>query len=61
MPRKGNEKVAKTMSEFKAGKLRSSSGDKVTKRNQAIAIGLSEQRTKDAQIRTEKRLKGKAV
>lgn len=55
------DKVEKTMREFKAGKLRSSSGDKVVKRNQAIAIGLSEQRTKDAQSRTEKRLKGKSV
>lgn len=61
MPKKGSDKVAKTMGEFKAGKLRSSSGDQVTKRKQAIAIGLSEQRNKDAQARTEKRLKGKPV
>lgn len=36
--------IEKTMSEFKAGTLRSSSGKKVTSREQAIAIGLSEQR-----------------
>ena len=30
------------MHEFKEGKLKSSSGDKVTKRNQAIAIAISE-------------------
>ena len=33
--------VANTMREFKEGKLRSSSGDKVTDRDQAIAIALS--------------------
>lgn len=35
--------IKKTMDEFKAGKLKSSSGQKVTNRKQAIAIGLSEQ------------------
>lgn len=55
------EKVKKVMSEFKAGKLRSSSGDKVTQRKQAVAIGLSEQRSKDAARKVEKRLKGKPV
>ncbi len=35
-------KVGKVMHEFKEGKLRSSSGDKVTKRKQAVAIALSE-------------------
>ncbi len=34
------------MEEFKKGKLNSSSGDKVTNRKQAIAIGLSEAREK---------------
>lgn len=37
-------KVHKVMHEFKEGKLRSSSGKKVTKRSQAIAIALSEAR-----------------
>lgn len=38
------DKVAKVMHEYKTGKLKSSSGDKVTSRKQAIAIALSEQR-----------------
>lgn len=46
MPRKaaGQAKVHKVMKEFKSGSLRSSSGQKVTSRKQAIAIGLSEAR-----------------
>lgn len=39
-------KVHKVMREFKEGTLKSSSGDKVTSRDQAIAIALSEQRRK---------------
>ena len=39
---KGQKKVGKVMSEFKAGKLKSSSGKKVTNPKQAIAIGLSQ-------------------
>lgn len=38
----GKEKVHKVMKEFKEGTLKSSSGQKVTSRKQAIAIGLSE-------------------
>jgi hypothetical protein len=38
------DKVEKVMHEYKTGKLKSSSGDKVTDRKQAIAIALSEQR-----------------
>ena len=36
------EKIRRVMEEFKAGTLKSSSGDKVTNRKQAIAIALSE-------------------
>lgn len=36
--------IKKTMEEFKKGTLKSSSGNKVVKRAQALAIGLSEQR-----------------
>ena len=36
------KKVGKVLGEFKRGTLKSSSGQKVTKRKQAIAIGLSE-------------------
>ena len=35
-------KVHKVMQEYKTGKLRSSSGARVTKRSQAIAIAMSE-------------------
>jgi hypothetical protein len=35
-------KVGKVMGEYKAGKLKSSSGDKVTNPKQAVAIALSE-------------------
>ena len=38
------DKVGVVMKEFKEGKLKSSSGQKVTNPKQAIAIGLSEQR-----------------
>lgn len=36
------KKIGKVMKEFKEGKLKSSSGDKVKNRKQAIAIGISE-------------------
>lgn len=41
---KASEKVEKAMHEMKEGKLRSSSGQKVTSPKQAVAIGLSEAR-----------------
>lgn len=42
---KASEKVEKAMHEMKRGKLRSGrSGQKVTSRKQAVAIGLSEAR-----------------
>jgi hypothetical protein len=41
---KKQKKVEKVMGEFKRGTLKSSSGQKVKSRKQAIAIGLSEQR-----------------
>lgn len=40
--KKAQEKIGEVMREFKDGKLKSSSGDKVTDRDQAIAIGISE-------------------
>lgn len=42
MKSKMQEKVHKVMREYKAGKLKSSSGDKVGSRQQAIAIAMSE-------------------
>jgi len=47
---KAQEKVEKTMHEFKEGKLKSSSGQKVTSRKQAVAIGLSEARESGAKV-----------
>jgi len=40
--KKMKDKVAKVMREYKAGKLKSSSGDKVTNQKQAVAIAMSE-------------------
>ena len=40
--KKAQEKIGEVMHEFKEGKLKSSSGQKVTDRDQAIAIGISE-------------------
>ena len=41
---KATEKIGTTMREFKRGKLKSSSGQKVKSREQAIAIGISQAR-----------------
>ena len=38
---KGQKKVAKVMGEYGKGKLKSSSGKKVTSQKQALAIALS--------------------
>ena len=40
--KKAQEKIGEVMHEFKEGTLKSSSGDKVTERKQALAIGISE-------------------
>lgn len=47
---KGKRKVAKVMGEYKRRSLRSSSGSKVRKRKQAVAIALSEARRSGARI-----------
>jgi len=46
----GKNKVHKVMKELKEGTLRSSSGDKVTNRKQAVAIALNEAREAGANI-----------
>ena len=43
-PSRKQAKVSKVMREYKGGKLKSSSGRKVTGRKQAVAIALSEAR-----------------
>ena len=42
MKTKMQDKVHKVMREYKAGKLKSSSGEKVGSREQAVAIAMSE-------------------
>ncbi len=53
--KKANEKVEKAMHEMKEGKLKSGSGDKVTSKKQAIAIGLSEAREEGAKVPKKKK------
>ena len=48
--KKASEKVEKAMHEMKEGKLKSSSGRKVTNPKQAVAIGLSEARESGAKV-----------
>ena len=47
---KGKGKVEKVMHEFKGGTLKSSSGQKITDRKQAVAVALSEARQSGARI-----------
>jgi hypothetical protein len=42
MTKKGEAKMGKVMGEYKEGKLKSSSGQKVKSRDQAVAIAISE-------------------
>lgn len=52
---KAAEKVEKAMHEMKRGKLRSSSGKKVTNPKQAIAIGLSQARKAGGKVPAKKK------
>ncbi|MDR6465766.1 DUF6496 domain-containing protein [Chryseobacterium sediminis] len=54
---KAQYKVGKVMHEFKEGKLKSSSGKKVTSRKQAVAIGISEAREKGLKTPAKKKSK----
>lgn len=54
---KASEKVEKAMHELKEGKLRSSSGKKVTSRKQAVAIGLSQAREAGGKVPGRSRTK----
>lgn len=51
---KASGEVEKAMHELKRGTLKSSSGDKVTSRRQAIAIGLSKAREKGGKVPAKK-------
>lgn len=50
----GQAKIHKVMKEYKKGELKSSSGDKVKGRKQAVAIALSEARAAGAKIPKKK-------
>jgi hypothetical protein len=52
--KKAQDKVGQVMREFKRGTLKSSSGRKVTSRDQAIAIGLSEARERGYKVPPER-------
>ena len=52
--KKAQDKVEKVMHERKEGTLRSGSGEKVTSKKQAIAIGLSEARKEGAKVPKKK-------
>jgi len=56
-----SKKVAKVMHERKEGTLRSGSGQKVTSRKQAIAIGLSEARKEGKKVPKKKAAKKKTA
>lgn len=52
--KKAQEKIGEVMKEFKKGKLKSSSGKKVTDRDQAVAIGISEARSEGLKVPKQK-------
>jgi len=52
--KKAQEKVEKAMHERKEGTLKSGSGQKVTSKKQAIAIGLSEARKAGSKVPKKK-------
>ncbi|WP_162836346.1 DUF6496 domain-containing protein [Pedobacter lusitanus] len=52
--KKASEKVEATLHEMKKGKLKSGSGQKVTSKKQAVAIGLSEARKAGAKVPQKK-------
>ncbi len=56
---KASQKVEKAMHERKQGTLRSGSGQKVTSRKQAIAIGLSQARKAGGKVPKKKTSKSR--
>lgn len=52
--KKAGAKVEKAMHEMKEGKLKSGSGKKVTSKEQAVAIGLSEAKKEGAKVPKKK-------
>ncbi len=58
--RRGRRKIKRVMREYKRGTLRSSTGGKVRKRKQAVAIALSEARRSGARIPRRRRRSSRA-
>lgn len=56
---KAQEKIGKVMDEYGKGQLKSSSGDKVKNRQQAVAIGISEARKEGDKVPPEPKSKKK--
>jgi hypothetical protein len=60
--KKAQQKVKRSMHEYKRGKLKSGkSGRKVKSRKQAIAIGLSEARESGAKVPAKSKSSGKSA
>jgi hypothetical protein len=59
--KKAEDKISDVMHEKKAGKLKSSSGKKVTSRKQAIAIAISEARQAGYKVPKKKTAKKKTA
>lgn len=53
--KKAEEKIGDVMHEFKEGKLKTSAGEKVTDRKQAVAIGISEAKEKGLKVPKKKK------
>lgn len=53
--KKAQEKIAEVMREYKKGKLKSSSGEKVTKSDQVIAIAISEADSEGLKVPNQKK------
>lgn len=52
---KAQQKIGKVMDEYGKGKLKSSNGQKVTDRKQAVAIGISEARKQGSKVPARKK------
>lgn len=59
--KKASDKVERAVHEMKRGTLRSSSGQKVTSRKQAVAIGLSEARRAGGKVPAKTRRAARAA
>jgi len=53
--KKAQEKIGDVMKEFKEGDLKTSAGEKVTDRDQAVAIGISEAKQKGYKVPKQKK------